>query len=93
MGLEDDLWQINSFNILQMYYKNFKNTIKGFSFRYKVSVSVMVQSELLVLYESKVYSEKQRVVLTSIHADFAEKFWKDISVITDKKICTVKHNE
>ncbi len=59
MGLEDDLWQINSFNILQMYHKNFKNTIKDFSFRYKVSVSVMVQSELLVLYESKVYSEKQ----------------------------------
>lgn len=50
-----------------------------------------LESEFFVHYESyKVYSEKPTVVFSSIRADFAEKFWKDISVITDKKICTVK---
>ncbi len=53
-----------------------------------------LESEFFMCYESyKAYSEKQSVMFTSIHADFAEKVWKDISVITDKKICTVKHNE
>ncbi len=74
------------------YTSNVPNTIKGFSFRYKVSVSVMFNQNDLCFTNLKC-TVRSRVVLTSIHADFAEKFWKDISVITDKKICTVKHNE
>jgi len=69
MDLEDDLWQINRFDILQLNQTLLKDFLSRFSQRYG-----SIQN---VLYETCFALRSSHVYLNSY--SFVEKFWKDIT--------------